>query len=111
MLGKLLEHNPQSFFGDLLATLDSMAAIHENLWLYNRRQPGFLAQSGETSQRMGVNRNAGLAGSALANGDDCAPFAETGAKIEIFFEALPQAIQTLGNFLAREIRQRLRSFI
>src|SRR5712691_6002061 len=106
MFGKLTEHNPQSFFCDLLATLDSVAAIHKDLWLDDRHQPRLLAQGGVASQRMGVSRNAGMAGSALANGDDCAPFAEPGAKIEILFEALAQAIQALGDFLAREIRQR-----
>src|SRR6266446_2283512 len=111
MLGELTENNAQSFFRNLLATLDSVAAIHKYLWLDDRHQPGLLAQGSIASQRMGVSRNAVMAGTEFANGDDCAPFAETSAKIEILFEMLAQAIQAFGNFLAREIRQRICSFI
>ena len=110
MFSKLIEHSQQSFFCDLLATLDRVAAIHKNFWLDDRHESRLLAQGGIASERMGVSRSAGMAGSALANDDDCPPFAETGAKIEILFEALAQVIQTLGNFLAREIRQRSCSF-
>src|SRR6266581_8227905 len=111
MLGELTENNAQSFLRNLLATLDSVAAIHKNLWLDDRHQPGLLAQGSIASQRMGVSRNAVMAGTEFANGDDCAPFAETSAKIEILFEMLAQAIEAFGNLLAREVRQCLRSFI
>src|SRR5882672_384098 len=111
MFSKLIEHSQQSFFCDLLATVDSVVAIHKNLWLDDRHQPCLLAQRSVASQRMGVSGDAGMAGSVLANRYDRAPFAETGAKIEILFEALAQAIEAFGNFLAREIRQRFCSVI
>src|SRR6266436_5569898 len=60
-------------------------------------------------QRMRVRLDGERGGNALGNIDDCAPFGEARAEPAVVAEPLAQAVESLGDGLAVETRERLRT--
>ena len=104
LLIDLLQHP----FGHALASRDIMAAVHQHLGLDDRHDVGLLAKRGVAGERMGVRQDAGIARLVLADVDDGAPFRETRAERVIPFQPAGEAVEPLGDGLARAERQRLR---
>ena len=60
-----LEGLGQGVAGDPVAALDRVVAVHQDLGLDDRDQPGLLGQGGEAAQGLGVGLDAGRAGDCL----------------------------------------------
>ena len=84
-----------------------MRPIHQHLGLDNGHQPRFLAQRRIAGQRMGVGVLAILAGDGVAYGDHRPPFGEARTQRVIFVQSVAQAVQPLGDLLARRAGQRM----
>ena len=61
-------------FGDARASVDVVAAIHEDFGLNDGDDSGLLAERGVARERVGVGLHAGSAGDMVADFDDGAPF-------------------------------------
>ena len=112
-----LEHDPlgmefavdgiQRRLGGLGAALDAVIAVHHYLGLDDRNQPGCLRQRRVARQRMGIGVDTTGARDAVADGDHGAPFGEARAQRIVLGATLTQAVEPLGDLLARRAGQRL----
>ena len=96
---------------DLVAGVDVVVAVHEDLRLDDGHQPGLLAQRRKSGQRVGVRLDAATGRYAVSYGDDRPPLGELRAKVGVLREPVAQTVETLGNELAVGARQRLRALV
>ena len=85
---------------DLVAGVDVVVAVHEDLRLDDGHQTSLLAQRGEPGQRMGVCLDAAPGRNAATYGDDGPPLGELRSKIGVLAKPVAQAVETLGDELA-----------
>jgi hypothetical protein len=114
---RLLVHHPlgverrkggvQRRLGDLEAPVDRVVAVHEHFRLDDRHQAGFLAQGRIPGEGLGVGLQAVTARQAVTDGDDRPPLREPGAELAVLTQPVAQAVEALGDLLARRPRQRL----
>jgi hypothetical protein len=95
----------QGVAGGPVAALDGVVAVHQDLGLDDRDQPGLLGGGGEAAKGLGVGGDAAEAGDALADGDDGPPLGEPGLKVAELDQAAGQAVEALGDLLALEAGQ------
>jgi len=88
-----------------------MIAVHQHFGFNHGNKSGFLTQRGIAGQRLGISLHTASTGYAWANRDYCPPLGKTSSHFSVFFKALAQSVQTLGNFLARMTSQVLRACI
>src|SRR5438034_4368212 len=88
-----------------------MSAIHQDFRFHNWNQARFLAERGETGERMRVRIDAGPRSHGIADLDDGAPFAEARSQFIVLCKTLAQAVQTFGDLFIRRIGERARSLI
>ena len=88
-----------------------MAAIHQHLRLDDRYESVFDTERGVASQGVGVRVDAGVAGQAVADRDDCPPLGEARTHPCVLDETVAQSIESLGDLLARATGQFLRTRI
>ena len=87
-------------------------AVHQDLGLDDRDEPGLLREDGVARQRVRVDVDAVRARLLLAvDGDDGAPLGELGAHLAVLVEALAQSVEALGDRLALGAGQRLRALV
>jgi hypothetical protein len=91
--------------GRPVAALDGVVAVHQHLGLDDRDQPGLLGEAGEAGQGLGVGGDAAEAGQALADADHRPPLGEPGPQVAVAGQPVGQAVQALGDLLAREASQ------
>src|SRR5215470_8492901 len=96
-----MEQRLQAKLGDLVAAVDVVIAVHENLWLDDRNEILVLAQRGIAGERIGIGLDAVIARDSRSDVDHRAPLAEFGAEAAIFDEPLAQAVEAFGDDLAR----------
>jgi hypothetical protein len=97
----------QGVAGGHLAALDGVVAVHQHLGLDDRDQPGLLGAGGEAPEGLGVGPDAAGGGDAVPDGDDRPPLGEPGLKVPVGGQPVGQAVQALGDLLAREPGQSL----
>ena len=84
-----------------------VVAVHEDLGLDDRHDPGLLAEGGVAGHRVAV-RDAGERGrQPVADDDRGAPFRESCPQAVILGEAFPQPVEPFGDRFAGEGRERL----
>ena len=86
-----------------------MAAVHQHFRLDDRHDVVLLAERRVARQRVRVRLDGERGRNAVADVDDRAPLGEARAELVVLDEALAQAIQALGDGLAREAGERLRA--
>ena len=101
----------QRLLGDFEVPFNRMFPIHEHLRLHDRHYVTFLTKRRIARQRLRVCVNACGCGNFLADRDDGAPFGKARAQLPIFRQPVAQAVQALGDFLAREICHRFGALI
>ena len=102
-----LVHGVQGPLGDLLATLNSVIAIHQHLRLDDGHQTRFLTNRRVARQRVCIGGDAGGTGDVRANVDHRAPLGKFCAELHIVRATLGQIIEALGHRFAGAERQRL----
>ena len=85
-----------SHFGDLIAAVDVVIAVHQHFGLDDRHDAFVLAQRGIAGERMRIGADAGIARhGAGPDIDHRAPLGELGAERAIFGEPFAQAVEAL----------------
>ena len=93
--------------GGRFARGEIVVAVHEDLGLDDRHDPGLLAEGGVAGHRMTVRDAGERRGQPVADDDRGAPFREACAQAVILGEAFPQPVEALGDRFAGEGRERL----
>ena len=106
---QLIEHRLQGCARHGFAARNVMRAVHQHLGLDDRHDARLLAQRGVTRERVRVGIDAGLRRNAIRDVDDGPPLGEASAELVILRETLAQAVEALGDGLARKAGERLRS--
>ncbi len=88
-----------------------MVAVHQHFRLHHRHQAALLAQRRVTGERVGVGLDAGARRDVVADVDHRAPLGEARAELVILLEPIAQAVETLGDDLAREAGQGMRALV
>jgi hypothetical protein len=91
----------------VVAALDRVGAVHQDLGLDDRDESRLDAECGVARQRVGVGVEAVLRGNAVADGDDRPPLGEAGAQAAVLSEPIAQAVEALGDLLVGRARQLL----
>ena len=78
-----------------------MVAVHQHFGLDDRNDVLLLAERRVTRERVGVGHDGIVGRDAGADIDHGAPFGELGAQPAIFDQPLAQAVEALGDDLAR----------
>jgi hypothetical protein len=79
--------------------------VHQHLRLDDRHDAGLLAERGVAGERVGVGVDAVLRRDRRPDVDHRAPLGEARAEFVVFGEPLAQAVEALGDLLARRQRQ------
>jgi hypothetical protein len=93
--------------GDLRAALEAVRALHQHFRFDDRHELLLLTKGGVARERMSIGRHAGVSRQPSADADDRPPFREPRAKLPIFDEPIAQAVEPLGDRLARRASKRL----
>ena len=91
--------------------LDRVVAVHQHLGLDDRDEARLLRERGVAGERVRVRPDAVLARDPVADRDHGAPLGEPRAELAVLREALAQAVEALGDLLARRERERLRALV
>ena len=93
-------------FDDLGAALQAVIAVQQHLGFHDGHKTLFLAYRGVAREHLGVGLDAQRRGIAFADHVDLAPFGKTRPLGLIGFQALRQAVESLGNLVSGGIGQR-----
>ena len=94
---------------DLLAALDRVRAVHQDLGLHDRHDVLFLAERRVTSQGMGVRGHARVARERVAHRDHRAPLRESRSHLAVLLESLTESVESFGHLLRGRAGERLGS--
>src|SRR6476659_476622 len=111
LVAQLREHRVQRARRHLEAPLDRVVAVHQDLWLDDRDEPGLLRERGIARERVRVRTEAVLARDAFADRDHAAPLREARAELAVFLQPRAQAVEALGDGLAIGEREWLRALV
>ncbi len=106
-LVELVIDRAQHPFGDAVAGVDVVGAVHQDLGLDDRHDLLFLAERRIAGERVRIGLDAGPGRNPVADIDDGAPLGELRAQRAIFGKPLAQPIETFGDDLARAVGQGL----
>src|ERR1043166_1905054 len=102
MFNERIEHAIQSQSRDLFAATYGMIAVHQNLRLNHRYQPGFLAERSEPGERLSIRFDAGLSWNTFADRNHRPPFGEARSELPILVKSLAKAIESLRDLFSGE---------
>src|SRR5256714_952932 len=111
LIVELLERGLNRPFGDRVAAVDVVVAVHQHFRLDDRHDPLVLAERRIARERMRVGHDAVVARHVRPDVDHRAPLGEFRAERAVFDQPLAQTVKPLGNDLARTERQRLGSLV
>ena len=101
------EHAAQGEVGHLLAAVDRVGAVHEDLRLDDRHEPALLAEGGIPGQGVGVDIDAVAGRVLVADRDHRPPLGKAGTELSVVGDALAQTVQALGDLLPVGAGERL----
>ena len=104
---QLCEHLGQHLVGDRLAALLRVTAVHQYFGLHDRHDVLFLAERGIARQCVCIGFDGKARRYAITNIDHRAPLGKARPELVVLDHPLAQAIEALGDGLARKGGQRL----
>src|SRR5262249_59437686 len=104
---ELLVRRLERSCGRVVTDLDRVVAIHQDLRLDDRDEPGLLADRRVARERVGVRADATPGRDTVADRDHRSPLGKARAEADVLLAPLRQAVEPERDRLARMQRERL----